>query len=251
MKDERGLLQVNRTYYDMAASTGGDIYFWAPGEFATAKLRVPVEREPVALAYGSVDSKKMFDIPIESGVEQMTIFVAVQRKDLATLIRPNGTTARDRDSGVDLQPFQHMLIATIASPAAGVWHLELQGAGMYAFSAHVKPSKDAADFVGFEFVEPGGRPGHEGMFPIHRDVHTGESITARVDLSGKVKDPQVDFVSGDGTLIRTFAMTAVSEDEYQARCTIPSTPFRVVVRGVDASGARFQRTESKLRTPSE
>jgi hypothetical protein len=246
VKNDRGLLQVNRDYYDLAASTGGDIYFWAPGEFATAKLRVPIDREPVALSYGNIESKKVFDIPIESGVEQLTLFVAVQRKDLATLLRPNGTAARDRDRGVDLQPFQHMLIATIASPAAGVWHLELQGAGMYAFTAHVKPSKDAADFVGFDFVEPGGRPGHEGMFPINREVNAGETIVGRISLSGALKEPQLDFVTRDGALIRTFAMTAVSDDEYQAQCTIPTTPFRVVVRGIDSSGARFQRTESKL-----
>src|SRR5712691_1425145 len=57
VRNEHGLLQINRQYYDMAATTGGDIYFWAPGEFATAKLRVPIEREPVVLSYGTVDSK--------------------------------------------------------------------------------------------------------------------------------------------------------------------------------------------------
>ena len=34
-KDDRGLFQINREYFDLAASTGGDYYFWAAGEFVT------------------------------------------------------------------------------------------------------------------------------------------------------------------------------------------------------------------------
>jgi hypothetical protein len=94
---DRGLLQISREYYDVAANTGGDIYFWAPGEFATARLQVPVHREGVVLSYGTLETKKLFEIQVESGVEEMTLFAAIQRKDLAVLIRPDGSVARDRD----------------------------------------------------------------------------------------------------------------------------------------------------------
>ena len=53
VKNERGMLPVNKTYFDLAANTGGDIYFWAPGEFASAKLQVPLPGVPVVLSYGS------------------------------------------------------------------------------------------------------------------------------------------------------------------------------------------------------
>ncbi|MGZ5476542.1 MAG: hypothetical protein ACXW29_09665, partial [Thermoanaerobaculia bacterium] len=138
---DRGLLQISREYYDVAASTGGDIYFWAPGELATARLQVPIYREGVVLTYGTLETKKLFEIQIEWGVEEMTLFSAIQRKDLAVLIRPDGSVARDRDPGIALQTFQHMLIATVTAPPAGVWRLELNGAGMYAVTAHVKPGK--------------------------------------------------------------------------------------------------------------
>src|SRR5712692_1131118 len=79
-KDDRGLLQINRQYFDLAANTGGDFYFWAPGEFAAARLQVPVHREDVLLSYGAIESKKVFEIPIESGVQEMTLFAGIQRK---------------------------------------------------------------------------------------------------------------------------------------------------------------------------
>ncbi|HEY8130842.1 MAG TPA: hypothetical protein VII12_03045 [Thermoanaerobaculia bacterium] len=234
-KDDRGLLKIDPVYFDLAASTGGDFYFWAPGEFATSQLQVPVHREDVLLSYGTVESKKTFDIPVESGVKEMTLFAGIQRKDLAVLIRPDGTVMRD------VQSFQHMLIAMVKAPATGIWRLELHGAGTYAVTAHVKPADDGPELVRFAFVEPGGRPGHEGMFPVKRPVHSGESLTCEVSLSGSVKDPELVFVTRDGSLIGTAPMNG--------QCKVPDVPFRVMIRGADANGFRFQRIVSGLITP--
>ena len=191
IKNERGMLPVNKTYFDLAAATGGDFYFWAPGEFASAKLQVPLPGVPVVLSYGSMPSgKKVFEIPVETGVQSLMIFAGVQRKDLAVLVRPDNTPFPDA------QIFQNMLIATVAAPATGVWRLELDGEGTYAVTAHVKPGENPP---GFKF---------DGC----------------------------DFVSLDGSPIVT------------EKCAKPTVPYRVVVRGVDASGAPFQRIESHVHT---
>jgi hypothetical protein len=240
-KDDRGLLQINRQYFDLAASTGGDYYFWAAGEFASARVQIPVHHDDVLLSYGALESKKSFEIPVESGVKELTLFAGIQRKDLAVLVRPDGTVVRD------VQSFQHMLIATVNAPAMGIWHLELQGAGTYAVTAHVKPGDGGPELINFAFVEPGGRPGHEGMFPVKRSVRAGESLACRVVLSGSIEQAELAFVTKDGSPIGTTPIAATSEGEYAGRCTIPDGPFRVVVRGVDAKGARFQRIESRLR----
>jgi hypothetical protein len=236
-KDDRGLLKVDPVYFDLAANTGGDFYFWAPGEFAASRLQVPVHHEDVLLSYGVLEVKKTFDIPVESGVKEMTLFAGIQRKDLAVLVRPDGTVVRD------VQSFQHMLIATVKAPAAGIWRLELQGAGTYAVTAHVKPADDGPELVRFAFVEPGGRPGHEGMFPMKRPVHARESLACEVSLSGSVKEAELVFVTRDGSFIGTAPITG--------QCTVPDVPFRVVIRGVDADGLAFQRTEPPLHTPEK
>jgi len=46
-------LKVNREYFETAAKTGGDYYFWAPGEFASSSLHIPIQHEEVLLAYGT------------------------------------------------------------------------------------------------------------------------------------------------------------------------------------------------------
>ena len=192
VKNQRDMLPVNKTYFDLAASTGGDFYFWAPGEFASAKLTVPLPGVPVVLSYGSMPSgKKVFEIPVESGVKELTLFAGVQRKDLAVLVRPDNTPF------AEAQVFQNMLIATVPAPPAGVWRLELDGEGVYAVTAHVKPGEDGPH-VRFD----GG----------------------------------CDFVNLDGSPI------------VQEKCAVPAVPYRVIVRGVDANGAPFQRIESHVHS---
>jgi hypothetical protein len=205
VKNERGLLQINRTFFDLAANTGGDFYLWAPGEFASAHLQVPLPGVPVVLSYGSMESKKVFEIPIESGVMQFMLFAGVQRKDLATLIRPDGTPFKE------VQVFQHMLIVTVPSPATGIWRLEMFGEGTYAVTVHVKPGEGAP---GFHF----------------------DSDECRASVSN-AKDVQLSFVELDGSLIAPAPMD---------QCTKPKVPFRAMVRGVDSTGAVFQRIESHM-----
>ena len=137
----------NATYFELAASTGGDFYFWAPGEFASANLKVPVHHEDVLLSYGSIDADHTFEIPIESGAKAMTVFAGIEQKNLAVLVRPDGTVVRD-----GVQSFQKMLIATVRSPEAGTWRLEVHGRGHYAVTAHESfhrcpPPKWAARWV--------------------------------------------------------------------------------------------------------
>ena len=212
-KDNRGLLKINRDFYELAASTGGDFYFWAAGEFAASNLRIPIEHEEVLLAYGSLETKRVFEIPVESGVRAFTLFAGVQRKDLAVLLRPDGAVVGERDEGTSLQSFQHMIIATINAPASGVWRLELHGTGQFCVTAHVQPADDgpSLDVIDLDRCE--------------------------VKLSGTANKVQMEFVARDGSTIARPA----------GRCTIPDAPFRVAVTGVDANGKAFRRIERGLR----
>jgi hypothetical protein len=215
--------KIDPLYFDLAAKTGGDFYFWAPGEFATASLQVPIHHEDVVLSYGSMEGKRHFEIPLESGVKEMTLFAGIERKDLAVLVRPDGTVVRNDDPGI--QVFQRMLIAKISAPAAGVWHLEIDGAGMFAVTAHVRGADDGPDLDRFQI----------------------DAANCEVSLSGTARDVQLAFVSKDGSTIDAIPLTRTSDGEYMARCTIPKVPFRALVRGIDRNGARFQRIESHLR----
>jgi hypothetical protein len=79
------------------------------------------------------------------------------------------------------------------------------------------------------------------------DQHAGKSLACRVVLSGSIEQAELVFVTKDGSPIGNTPIAATSEGEFAGRCTIPDAPFRLVVRGVDAKGACFQRIESRLR----
>lgn len=251
--DRHGLLEVNAQFFELAAGTGGDFYFWAPGEFARAGLHLPIHGEAVLLAYGVADGPpRSFTIPVEYGARSLTVFAGAQRKDRFVLVRPNGSVVADASSGARLQSLSHMLIATIDSPAAGNWRLELAGAGKYSVSAHVTgPSGGiATELLDFDFVELGGRPAHEGWFPITRELRKGELIECSADVSGNPASVQFAFVSGDERPISTVHMERTDAGgDYFGRCLIPDRPFRIVVSGQDSRGQPFRRIDSPLRAP--
>ena len=252
--DRGGLLQVEPAYFNLAALTGGNFYFWAAGEFARAGLRLPIHDEPVLLAHGRFDApRRSFEIPVESGARILTIFAGAQRKDRAVLVRPGGGSVADGAAGVTLQTFSHMTIATIQTPAPGKWRIDFEGAGLYSVSAHVRPSAevDAPALIAFNFVEMGGRPGHEGWSPIQRELRRGESIACQLSVSGASSGMQLYFVTGDDRPIAEVPMDSESGDmeHYLGRCVIPNQPFPVMVAGRDRLGQLFRRTTSALRTP--
>ena len=246
----------NRDFYELAASTGGDFYFWAPGEFASPNLKVPVHHEDVLLSYGSIDAERTFEFPVESAVKTLTVFAGMQRKDLAVLVRPDGTIQRD-----GVQSFQNMLIATVPSPPAGTWRLELHGRGPYAVTAHVDPGPDGVELISFEFVERGGRPGR-----------AGEKLTCRVNVSGAMKDFRLVFVARDGAIIDSLSFRAaarnpgggfgqsdrpdsspsprlgMTEPQF-VPCVVPSAEYRAGISGTDTSGHAFARVLRPLRKP--
>lgn len=249
-----GLLRINDDFYEMAAATGGDFYFWAPGEFSGAGLQLPIHDEAVVLDYGTLATpRRRVDIPVETGARVLTVFAGAQRKDRAVLVRPDGSIVAAGNPAATLQTYRHMLIATVRDPAPGTWRLEFDGAGKYAFSAHVRGAdrRSAPQVIGFEFVEMGGRPAHEGWFPIRRDVRAGETIRCQAEVAGYATDVRFAFVARDGTPLATPKLVQDPEyrDDFAGQCVIPSRPFRVVVSGRDEGGRPFRRIDSPLHAP--
>ena len=141
-----------------------------------------------------------------------------------------------------------------------MWKLEYGGAGSYAVSvrySHRSRKHDAGagegiDLLGVEFVEPGGRPGHEGLFPVKGKVRAGESRLCRISISGAVSEPAAEFVSRDNKILGRINLQPLSPEsggDVIGTCTVPSIPFRTRVSGRDADGFPFQRVTSAVYTP--
>ncbi len=261
--DAQGLLKINKDYYELAAATGGDFYFWAPGEFSTSGVQLPLEDEPILLAYGLLETRtRSFWFPVDAVSETFTVFAGAQRKNAFELIRPGGGTVAAGDTDVRFQEFQHMLLVTVTKPERGTWRFELQGTGHFSLSvrsgnqkirAGGGPRTEALAVIGFDFVELRGRPGHEGYFPIKEEVRVGEDRLCRVVLSGRYETADFDFVSREGEPLAKLDLALghpdAAHDEFLGPCFVPAQPFRLEVKGRDAWGGAYQRMYSPLYTP--
>lgn len=260
--DTNGLVRINKDYFELSANSGGDFYFWAPGEFAASApvLRIPVTADPILLDYGPGDRiVKSARVPVDSGIALLTVFVGVQRKDEVVLHRPDGRTVSENPAFVSEQNYRHMSIITVEKPEPGTWLLEFSGAGYYAVSVRYANDKgkndsgrdEGIDLIDMKFVEPGGRPGHEGLFPVKGKVRAGESRLCRIAISGAISAPTVEFVSRDDRVLERMELQALSPDsggELLGTCVVPSVPFRTRVSGRDARGYPFQRITAAVYT---
>ena len=254
--DKNGLIRINKDYFQLSAQTGGDFYFWAPGEFAASApvLRIPVTSDPILLDYGSGESfAKSSPVPVDSGIALLTVFVGAQRKDAVVLHRPDGRTVAENPAFVSEQKYRHMSIITVEKPEPGTWLLDFSGAGYYAVSVRYSngTGNEGIDLIDMKFVEPGGRPGHEGLFPVKGKVRAGESRLCRIAMSGAMSDPTVEFIARDNRVLGRVELQPLSPDsggELLGTCVVPSVPFRIRVSGRDAHDYPFQRVTAGLYT---
>jgi hypothetical protein len=258
--DKNGLVRINRNYFELSASSGGDFYFWAPGEFSASAtgLRIPVTSEPILLDYGKGNRfAKPYSFPVDSGIALLSIFVGAQRKDSVVLHRPDGRPVSENPAGVTEQKYRHMNIITVENPEAGGWSLKVSGAGYYEVAVRYRNymgENDAGrdegiDLHRMEFVEPGGHPGHEGLFPVRGKIRAGESRLCRIVMSGTISYPTAEFVSRDDRVLDRMELRPYSPDsggELVGICAVPDVPFRTRVSGRDAHGYMFQRVTPQV-----
>jgi hypothetical protein len=122
------------------------------------------------------------------------------------------------------------------------------GSGTYWLEAQAQSD---IYFIKAEFVAPGGRPGHEGLFRIAGQPIAGEAATLQVSLSASdAKTTEFAFVSTRGDMIEKVRMKTTDPDreflELTGDVTLPRVPFRVAVVGRDTKGISFQRFDGPL-----
>jgi len=263
--DRNGLLKINGDFFDMAAATGGDFYFWAPGEFAASAglLDVPIASDPIALSYrsGGDNFAQSLEVPVDSAITRLTLFAGAQRLDELRVLRPDGRTVEENPADIAVQVYEHMRIVTVEDPEPGLWRIEARAAGSCSIAARYLSGGEKlrvrglepVDLVDFAFVEVRGRPGHEGLFPVEKPVRAGEKRLCRITLSGGVRQPVVEMISVTGEVLGAIRLDASADeaaaDEFIGTCRIPEQPFRVRVRGEDREGHLFQRLTAALNSP--
>jgi hypothetical protein len=218
--------------YDLLERTGGQSFYLGRSEVnKVSKIAVATRGEPILTANEELAGSSERDI---------------------SLLRPSGEKVIARDPAVDITDWSAGKVTTIANPEPGNWQLKIVGKGQ--FSIHVT-AETAINITGFDFVKLGGRPGHEGYFPIDKEPAIGAEQILQVRLSEDSETsepPQWSVVDEAGKLIQPLKFHAVTRGtfgEFAGVIKVPSQDFRIMALGTDKNGRVYQRVCAPLIHP--
>ena len=241
-------------YIHTANETGGIPMFLQRSEASKAfHLVRESTRSNVATVFwatGTLDGNpQTIAIPVDSVTKRITFALSGDTKGSKfKLTQPSGGAITEGSADIEITELNCGRILTVSSPEPGEWRAEITGTGR--FWMEVQAQSDIY-FVGAEFVERGGRPGHEGLFRIQGQPVAGSSATLQVSASARAtKSTEFYLVNEQGEAIQKLQMQAVNSDpevpEFVGSVDLPSVSFRVAMKGRDSNGKQYQRFFSNL-----
>lgn len=188
-----------------------------------------------------------FSFPVDSTVQSLMVSVTLQCLQSITVRRPSNTEVRSGEPDVDDNLFRSGKILIAGKPEAGSWRVRIAGMGMFFIVAQAKSAISLDDV---EFVEPGGRPGHEGLFPVKGPMHLGEQRMLSVRIRAPHGEPAFRLVNSAGEALEPLGMKTAGEStddrEFLGTLKLKHAEFRVAVEGRDEGGYPYQRVLPRL-----
>lgn len=135
--------EAAKSFHLVRETSGNNVstVFWATGS---------IDRRPEAIA-----------IAVDSMTKRITFAFSVDTKGSELkLTKPSGGTIREGLSSAEVTELNCGRILTVNSPEAGEWPAEIAGTGRFWLEAEAQSS---IHLIAAEFVNMGGRPGHEGL----------------------------------------------------------------------------------------
>lgn len=113
-------------------------------------------------------------------------------------------------------------------------------------------AKTQIAFARFGFVRLGGRPGHQGWFPLKKMPEAGLQLKALASINGIKFIQQIEqfqLRGFDGSLMASFTSDEVNrsdetEEHLFTSFTVPENQLRIYAVGIDNQGFPFQRQYS-------
>src|SRR5215213_3928922 len=157
---------IDPAYIQLANDTGGQLFTLARNEagsitrladFITRRNIVDVLYITSTLA----GVAKTYDVPVDSTMSSVTFSISGTADVVVT--RPDNSVVQSTDPNVNKVLVSSAAVYSITNPAAGTWHVAVNGTGPFSLRAL---GESSLDFSFFNFVELQGRPLHEGFFRI-------------------------------------------------------------------------------------
>jgi hypothetical protein len=239
---------VDPAYIQVAENTGGQVFMFDRSEAGRSLVLMRETRkheEVVSRAMGTLAAGfRDFEIPVDTSIESLLFAVSLQCLQGISIYRPSGAELLSSDAGVDDNQFKAGRILVMSRPEPGAWRVRITGSGLFfaVVSANSTIALNSA-----EFVEVGGRPGHQGYFPIKGSARLNVPQNLSVSVSG-APVTELRLISSSGETLQQIELEARAgtEEDWMASVTPSQPTFRVTVEGRDASGFPYQRVYPRL-----
>jgi hypothetical protein len=229
-------------YFEVARRSGGQVFELKPDEAGDATRLVGYLVRPDAVTVLAVtdvvSGPRTIDFPVDDTLRNLTVSVAGTAA--AQLRQPSGDLV-SAGPGREVVTLSDARLFAIDTPAPGTWHVELNGGGDVSVQV---TGESPLDLVAFRFVEPGGRPGHEGFFPLAGLPPIGTATMVTAALSTPVTAATFELRDPSGALLQTLALTTgegQEAGEFSGQVVPPAGEFLATVSGVDTAGRAFRR----------
>ena len=194
-----------------------------------------------------VTGSREFTFPVDSTVESLMLSVTLQCLQSITVYRPSNSDVHSGEPDVDDNVFRSGRILMLNRPEARPWRIRIAGTGLFFVTAQAN-SSISLDRV--EFVEPGGRVGHEGLFPVKGLIHLGERRMLSLDITAPAGDTAFRLLNSAGETLEQLEVQVSNESaddrEFLATFPLRHADFRVAVQGRDSAGYPYQRVLPRL-----
>jgi hypothetical protein len=246
---------VDPAYIRSAEDTGGIPFFFQRSEVAQATKFMLAEtaQNHVTLlwAKGDLNGDREFLVPVDSTLEFVIFTISVD--DHNTKMEVFGPDTVPMASGLraETTDFTCGRYIMLKKPVPGNYRVHITGSGRFWLSVG---GRSEIFLYRVEFVEPGGRPGHEGMFAIRGQPLVSKPSNLEANLSGDVLEVVFTLVTAENRTIKMLNLQPIraerDEHEFAGNFALPQQPFRVLASGVDQNGHPFQRVHEGLFRPT-
>ena len=238
--------KVDPSYIQTAEATGGRVLLFAPTELGgiTDEMNASRGHDETVMRVGGelTQGQRDFDVPIDSSIDSIYVFVSVQCLQTVAVIPPPGGEFNAAAPGVETHEFAAIRLVTIKAPSPGTWRIGVAGRGVFSLIVKAHSSISLGD-VSFS---------RDGT-PIVAPAPLGARVRVEAAVSGAPADVSFRFITMDGSRLGSFVPSITRTNEtanetttYANDVTLPSSDFRVLVTGLDAKGFAFQRVSPRL-----
>jgi hypothetical protein len=240
--------KIDPSYIMIAEESGGQIQMFQPAEASGSltfmESKLAGNEETVYRTSGEMTGELEATILIDPSIESVTFSAFVQCMKNISIFDPSGKELLSGASNSKDNKFISGRIVTLSRPASGRWKIRMEGTGYSSIIAEAKTQLTLAA----RFVELGGRPGHEGYFPIQRPPMLNAQENLSIELDGKIKEARLLILNREGQVLQKKDETTT---EFLCPITLHEAKFRLQISGVDENGNQFERMDSHLFHASE